>query len=86
MYKPTKGIVLYDNGGSSYAEIHNINDDGEFGSGRPLRKSELISFSIIAKNEDTILEKSCFPYRNILGFKSNPMEKYCCMDLSCRKG
>ena len=74
MYKPKKGIVLYQNVDSAYAEIHDIDNNGEFGTGRPLRKSELISFNIIAKNEDKILEKSCFPYRNILGFKSNPME------------
>lgn len=72
--KPSKAIVIYSGEETDYAEIHNINDDGNFEAGRPFRAEEIKAFSQIVDSEKTLQEQKCFPYRNILGYQSDLME------------
>ena len=69
--RPVKSVVLYSNGNDAYAEIHDINKEGEFGAGRPMKSKELILFDSIVKSEEKLAEKKCFPFRNIIGYESN---------------
>jgi PRTRC genetic system protein B len=69
--KPEKAIILYNRGTSSYAEVHNINEKGDFEAGRPFQADEIKAFSIIADSEKSLHEKKCLPHRLILGFESD---------------
>ena len=71
---PKKAIVLYE-GNIPYAEVHNI-EDGVFQNGRPLKIEELNVFAEIAKSENEITKKKCFPYRNIISFSLNIVENH----------
>jgi PRTRC genetic system protein B len=68
-------IVLYKGAGEDYAEVHQI-IDGEFQNARPLSREDLVAFARIADDKDNSAEKKCFPFRNILGFKSNAIETW----------
>ena len=70
---PVKSIIIYKSDSETYAEIHNINSEGDFEAGRPFRSEEIKAFDIIVDGEKTLNEKKCFPYRNILGFESDVM-------------
>lgn len=72
--KPIKSIVLYANTDEKYAEIHDINEDGNFLAGRPLTRNELRVFASMAENQKENKSDRFMFYRNVIAFESNDIE------------